>query len=124
MVGILLEGKAQVNQADARGRTPLHEAINKHGCNWYDDSLLRTLLKHGADVNAKDSEGKSCLHELLDGCRLKDNIVQLLKEFLAAGAKLNDPNRRGNTCLHIWAVAYKPSTSVLDFLLTSEADIS
>jgi ankyrin repeat protein len=58
----LLEGKADVNAANADGKTPLHFAAG-YG-HWETTALL---LDHGAAANAADRGGFTALHQVAEG---------------------------------------------------------
>lgn len=57
----LLDGGAEINEADADGHTPLLIAIlNNH------DDLAQMLIDKGADVNAGDKDGRTPLYTAVD----------------------------------------------------------
>jgi len=58
-VEILIKYKANVNQSNSQGFTPLMFSLEGYGSRSIPVTLL--LIKHGANINAEDIEGKSCL---------------------------------------------------------------
>ena len=82
-VNMLLNAGADMNIADANGRTPLMFAARN--CEF---RLSNTLLNAGADVNAKDNYGNTALiltpRNNRSGSRLK-----MIKLLLISGAQIN-----------------------------------
>lgn len=87
----LIGKKADVNAADAKGRTPLHyAAITGHV------EILTLLLAHKADLNAKDSEGNTLLH-LAAGAGNEKAAEFLLEKKLSPKVR----NNKGLTPLNV-----------------------
>lgn len=55
VVGMLCENGATVNATNAKGETPLHDAVRRNH-----DGIVRKLLLHGADPSIKDNNGVDC----------------------------------------------------------------
>lgn len=91
----LLAAGANVNQASARGVTPLMRAVARD-----DQELVRFLLDNGADVCAADASGNTALHAARSA-----PIVQTL---CAAGANPAAVNAKGETAL--FDILHTPAT--------------
>lgn len=52
---MLCENGASVNALNAKGETPLHDAVRRNH-----DGVVRNLLLHGADPSIKDANGVDC----------------------------------------------------------------
>jgi len=96
----LKEKGAGVNARDARGRTPMFEAVEKvfrdASLEWFyrfsvEDSL-RCLRRLGADVNAKDREGRALTH-----LAAREGKIYLLTALRGMGADLHARNNAGQT---------------------------
>ena len=63
VVELLLARRAAVDAADARGRTPLHEAADMHELAHVDDVIptLEALKARGADLDAVTRDGETAL---------------------------------------------------------------
>ncbi|VDD86579.1 unnamed protein product [Enterobius vermicularis] len=55
VVSMLCENGASVNALNAKGETPLHDAVRRNH-----DGVVRNLLLHGADPSIKDANGVDC----------------------------------------------------------------
>ncbi len=66
---VLCEGGAEVSTANAKGDTPLHDAVSRG-----DLSVVRRLLQYGGDPAAKNVKGMDC-YELAKG---KPDVLQSL----------------------------------------------
>lgn len=86
---------ADINAADADGRTPLLEECH----NEKREYILEVLLKHGANATAADNKGATGLH-LMANYSYATECIRLLVQ---AGAKLDAQDWMGNTPLHIAA---------------------
>ncbi|MEZ0259717.1 MAG: ankyrin repeat domain-containing protein [Alphaproteobacteria bacterium] len=86
---------ADINAADADGRTPLLEECH----NEKREYILEVLLKHGADATAADAKGATGLHLMATYNWAAENIRVLVQ----AGAKLDAQDWMGNTPLHLAA---------------------
>lgn len=88
----LVAAGADVESANGRGFTPLHEAC----CAGVDCTSM--LLAAGADVHAKNGNGLSALQLVAADFFLGDLAGDLpLHASLAAGADMDEPNRDGIT---------------------------
>lgn len=92
----LLEAGADVNQASARGVTPLMRAVARN-----DEEMVRFLIDNGADVRAADLAGNTALHAARSAA-----IVQALCH---AGADATAVNARGETAL--FDILHTPATA-------------
>ena len=88
-VAQLLDAGADIEQRDARGRTPILAAT--HGKRL---AVVEYLITRGADVNAQDRQQDSAF--LFAGASGQTDIVRVT---LAAGADLKSTNRYGGTAL-------------------------
>jgi len=86
----LLDGGADVNEADPVGVTALHLAC-RHG----EDGIARFLIERGADVHAKTNELKIPI--LLRGCGHTDGHTECCRAVLDHGADVNEPDGNGFT---------------------------
>lgn len=76
VLDFLLDAGAQINQADAEGRTVLHLAIAQ-----VDPRLVARLLERGADVNQPDREGQTPL-DMARAARARDPVAATIEELL------------------------------------------
>ncbi|KAN0141639.1 Ankyrin repeat-containing domain protein, partial [Lactarius tabidus] len=107
---MLLGHGAQVNVADNRGHTPLHQVtlgnhdyrglgMSQWDQKWHPGKVLRLaerLLESGADVNAQNKDQETPLH-LASRLRLHAMARLLLKN----GADVNAKNSEGKSPLHV-----------------------
>lgn len=113
LLGGLIELRADVQQKDSMGKTPLHAAAK-----WTDDLMaMATLVRSRADVNARDKEGRSALHEAARTGEEEDTTALLL--HVRADPSLHDD--WGATPLHV-ASKYG-RTPVVELLLTNNAEV-
>jgi ankyrin repeat protein len=85
----LLEGGAEINWRDARGRTPVMAATHGNHA-----ATVEALLRAGADVNIQDAR--------LDNPFLyagAEGLLDILRLTIAAGADTTITNRYGGTAL-------------------------
>jgi ankyrin repeat protein len=97
---------ADVNCADAAGRTPLHLATIP--------GMARLLLEHGADPNAAAAGGTTPLHSLACNQATRPEVVALL---IAAGAAVNARTATGRTPVHL---AYQ--AALIELMLEAGAE--
>ena len=96
IIEMLLGAGADVNAADAKGDTPLHEAVSG---DWANATAVRALLRHGALADPLNARGESPLmvavsdgmHQVPAGSESKLLCVKMLIE---AGA---DPTRHDSS---------------------------
>lgn len=103
-VAVFLQVGAASNEADARGRTPLHLASNPES--------IRLLVQAGADPNAPDARGRSPLHLAAD---FPDRVEALVR----VGADVNNADGFGRTPLHITT-----SARTVELLVQAGADVN
>ncbi|KAG1692623.1 Ankyrin repeat domain-containing protein 50 [Nymphon striatum] len=113
IVTILLNsGKANPDQADNEGWTPLRSAA------WGGNTkVVEALLEHGAQVENADSDGRTALRAAAWGGH--DDIVTKLLEH---NAVVNNVDNEGRTALI--AAAYMGHAEIVEHLLNNEAEIN
>ena len=110
-MGLLAE-RADPNQAESDGTTPLHWAVH------HDDAeLVRRLLEAGADVTAANDYGATPMSE----AAVTANVA-VLAALLDAGADVDSPNADGQTALMV--VARGGNTAGAKLLLERGADVN
>lgn len=102
---ILLDGGADVNRKDARGRTALIIAAYEH-C--YNDTI-KELIRAGADVNATDVNGRTALH-----CALLYGSQDVARYLIKKGADYNRADNSGATAAAL--AAEKGYDTVLELM--------
>ncbi len=107
MVQLLLDNKANLNELDDEGNTPIMSTRSM--------KMMRFLVDKGADVSIVNAEGNSLLHNVVFFG--KDKIIKLLVE---KGCDINSQNNKGKTALHK-AVRYR-SLETMELLLSLDAD--
>ncbi|KAF2903218.1 hypothetical protein ILUMI_02975, partial [Ignelater luminosus] len=110
-VNLLLLKGANVNIANAKGRTPLY-----YGVKYGDCRVIEKLLLRDADVNAQNETRNTLLHYAISK-RRKFDITNLL---LSNGANVNIKNIEGKTSLH-YGVTYD-DCKVVEGLMLAGAD--
>lgn len=110
----LIDHGANINVVDAKGRTPLHTAIeNQH------EEIITILLCHPLiDLNLRDSSGKTAFAYALDTRNHK--AAQRILDRLPTAAEQMD--QRGRNFLHL-AIMKDDLESVL-FLLAIQVDVN
>ncbi len=110
-MGLLAE-RADPNQAESDGTTPLHWAVH------HDDAeLVRRLLEAGADVAAANDYGATPMSE----AAVTANVA-VLAALLDAGADVDSANADGQTALMV--VARGGNTAGAKLLLERGADVN
>lgn len=102
---ILLDGGADVNRRDNRGRTALIIAASEH-C--YKDTL-KELVRAGADVNVADKDGKTALHYAL-----RYGSQDVARYLVKKGADYNRADNNGTTAAML--AAEKGYDTVLELM--------
>lgn len=110
MVEFLHSKGVALDDPDAVGRTPLHEAAGIG-----DTAIVAFLLKNGAKLDRKDMQGRVPLHSAVMGGSLK--VTEML---LAAGADPNLHDNFGDTPLI--AVCTKGIDAIAKLLVEKGAD--
>lgn len=110
----LVKAKADVNQADFRGRTALWEAVRRG----YID-CVQLLLKAGADVNKADEDGQTPLIDAVGRCD-----ISCVKLLLKAGADVNEADIWMRTPLLEAVLFGKGSAPCVKLLLEAGADVN
>lgn len=85
----VLSAKADVNHADAEGRTPLMEVVLEKRLD-----LAKLLLDHGANPNLADHEGFTALHFAAQA-----HLPELTQLLIDKGAAVDARNHHGDTPL-------------------------
>ena len=110
----LLQHGADVNAADSKGRTILHEVAFRN-----QDREIDLLVRAGADVHAPDKNGQMPIHYAA-------NIlgISAARALLSHGARVNARDSGGLTPLHLAAGVSRDDSSaeMIDYLLRWGAD--
>ncbi|CAM9800522.1 unnamed protein product, partial [Scytosiphon promiscuus] len=114
LVQAVLDAGADIEFRDARGCTPLHNAIEQGH-----HEIFRTLLLHGADPDAPDKDGRTVLHKIAVVDR---NRAVYMDDLIRAGASTRTKDLRGLTPLHI--AAWSRRLDVMLALLRSGTDVA
>jgi len=103
---LLVQHGADINAANAWGRSPLLEIINRLRVSSLDKpqpdvELFNRLLELGADVNAADNEGETVFHHIMRniGSFSHPKFLPLIEKMLAAGADLGKKDNKGRSPL-------------------------
>ena len=108
----LLAERADPNQTESDGTTPLHWAVH------HDDlDLVARLLEAGAKVDAANDYGSTPMSE----AAVMANAA-VLEALLAAGADVSSPNADGQTALMV--VARGGNTAAAQLLIERGADVN
>jgi ankyrin repeat protein len=108
----LLAERADPNQAESDGTTPLHWAVH------HDDAdLVARLLEAGAHVGVANDYGATPMSEAAVAAN-----VAVLAALLDAGADVNSPNADGQTSLMV--VARGGNTAAAKLLIERGADVN
>jgi ankyrin repeat protein len=108
---MLIDGGADLNVADRRGRTPLHQACDKGN-----GSIVTMLIDGGADLNLADGRGCTPLH--LACTAGHEAVVRIL---IDGGADLSITESDGWTPLQV--ACYHGHGSLVRMLIDGGADL-
>ena len=115
IIDSLLEHKANINQPDKNGRTPVFWNVIKGNCN---NNIIEHLVSHNADVNVIDHFGRNLIHyAAYQNC---GQALSLLIHHYGVYADLKD--YEGNTPLHAcirWDEAVELLSTNVDTLITN-----
>eukprot|EP00659_Diplonema_papillatum_P010465 gene10466-16113_t len=107
---LLVNHQASVNEANCKGKTPLHYASTA-GC----EAVVKTLLGHRADPNETDHQGTTPAH-----FAASVGLASTLKLLAAHGAALDRKNNRGETPL--FRAVREGHQAVARYLISAGAD--
>src|SRR6186713_16904 len=110
-VGLLVE-RADPNQAESDGTTPLHWAVHND-----DAELVQRLLAAGANVAAVNDYGATPMSEAAVAAN-----PAVLEVLLKAGANVDSPNVDGQTALMV--VARGGNTAAAKVLIDAGANVN
>jgi ankyrin repeat protein len=116
-VEFLLKNKADPNQTDYRGATPLQWAVGhiKNDVPMATRAkILKTLVESGADPNGKDSNQYGHT-PVINAANFGE--MEMVKLLLAAGADVSATNYEGMTALH-----FADNAEIARFLIDAGAD--
>ena len=128
-------------EANSRGNTPLHIAVeqghtsaarflltigallppdllltlNRDWSRWSTVPMIRFLVENGVDVHSHASDGDSVLHTALRCFNDDNDVLEAVKFLVGYGCDPLEPNSRGETPLHI--AAERGYVSVTRFLI-------
>lgn len=108
----LLAERADPNQAEADGTTPLHWAVHHD-----DAALVVRLLEAGANVSAANDYGATPMSEAAVAAN-----VDVLEALLDAGADVDSTNADGQTVLMV--IARGGNTGAAELLIERGADVN
>lgn len=83
VIKTLLEAKANINEIDKKGRTPLIHAVKKNNL-----PATQTLLDQGADVSIQDLQGNDALRHAV----ISKTSVDIIRLLINKGANVNLPD--------------------------------
>ena len=111
---ILLKRGAKINDADARGNTLLHNAVEGHNLR-----LIKFLLAKGADANARNFQGQTPLARLLDW----SFTAELARPLLENGAEVKGiDDLNGNAFFRM--LLYPLDASFVKLMISKGFDIN
>lgn len=93
----LLDNGGDINAADNKGNTVLHNAV-MHACR---PEILSVLLQRGANVNAKNNSGNTPLHQACKFNFFSRKKAQLLLALLAHNADSSIKNNKDKTAKEV-----------------------
>ncbi|KAH8777539.1 ankyrin repeat-containing domain protein, partial [Diaporthe sp. PMI_573] len=112
----LLAHGADLNIANAAGRSPLHNAAAQGS-----PELVGTMLSHGADVHQRSFEGKTPLQVVGAYDVLEDDAVMVVDQLLDAGANVNAKYSYGHTPISLYC--FDSHVEIARVLLERGADV-
>jgi hypothetical protein len=117
MVEFLLKNKANPNQSDYSGETPLQWVVGRIKNDVPVEQrlkILKVLIASGADPNRKDSDHYGYT-PLIHAAEFGE--LEMVKALLAAGAHVNATNNEGITALH-----FADNAEIARFLIDAGAN--
>ncbi len=95
LVKLLILKGANINDANAFGKTPLHYAVVNENV-----EMIKFLIDLGANLEARDEEEKTPIFI----ASWLNTSFEVLKVLVDSGANVNAKNERGETPLHYLAI--------------------
>ena len=92
VVQVLLENNADINLHCARGRAPIHDALNGTWISPKKVDIVRRLLKHGADPSTRDRNQSTPLHYVSS-----KGWLEAARLLLSYGASVDEKDGEGRT---------------------------
>lgn len=103
IVGIMLDGKININQKDRKGQTLLHQVVAGDG------TLTDLILDKGADINVRNASGQTPLH-----LAAQSGTPATIKKLIERKGDLKAKTPIGDTVLHLALARPESATALLE----------